>query len=720
MSETILSRFSQFHLSETASLRGAQSQVDGLVSNFTEEAANGQALLAMTAGSFFYRLGRAGTLALAARAPQASPLLQLASYGIGVGSEVTAFQGTTRLLSTASGDASNPRLWQWAGRGGWAEGLASSFVNFSLLRGAGGWGEGQNVLFQHLFTDLAMVGGNHLAAQMGFLPAQEGTLAQELLQAEAMNLQMGFGMSLVHSAMPSLAFVERSLDLSVPRFERSSGNAESLPNLPPLVAEHAFAGVGRVRGGEGEAEVSYERHFRLNEPVLMSKIDDERPGGGGGSQGGKPVTSDGTASQAPGERQMNTAYNLAGELVRDKLAQQDSQAAARLKRIIRSDVVVVDGTYDHMHLVLDAAKVPFLRTSFDALSDSMLESAKAVFVNCGVSSNVESAQRLARFVERGGLLLTTDWALRGVLEVGFPGFVEFNGKSTRDEVVGIEVANAQDPLFQSFFADPTAKPVWWLENSSQPIRVLSRDKVEVLVRSRELGQRYGDDPVIVRFPYGKGGVYHLLSHFYLQRAEARGARHRTTAVDFATSVGVSENTQILFQRAQKKDPNVDYGTVQSAATSISFVTGVLGQRMKQAEAKTEIPNTTGFFQMLHPQGNPSPAPSLAWKPVSTNFLMDAASGRYRYRMPRDRNEVSIGRQADEVILEDKRLSRRHAVIRRLTEGGETAYFVEAFNFVTIQSGDRVQNLDKGQRGWVLPGDTLYLTPDIHFIFDPQP
>ena len=45
--------------------------------------------------------------------------------------------------------------------------------------------------------------------------------------------------------------------------------------------------------------------------------------------------------------------------------------------------------------------------------------------------------------------------------------------------------------------------------------------MKVLVRSDELKKRYKHDPVIVSFEYGEGIVYHMISHFYLQRSETR-------------------------------------------------------------------------------------------------------------------------------------------------------------------------------------------------------
>ncbi|MFO1518175.1 MAG: hypothetical protein U1F57_00700 [bacterium] len=210
--ESILTRES---LTQASALTSTQSQVDVLVSRFSEEATNWRSLAAMATGSLFYRFGRMGTLALASRASGLAPVLQAASYGVGLGTEVTAFEGTSRLLASVSGERTNPHLWDWNGRGGWREGLASSLVTFGMLKGAGSLAQGQNVVLQHLFSDLAMVGGQQVASGLGFMERPEGSIGEQLLHAEVTNLQLGLGMGLLHRFSPGLVSWERSLDLSL-------------------------------------------------------------------------------------------------------------------------------------------------------------------------------------------------------------------------------------------------------------------------------------------------------------------------------------------------------------------------------------------------------------------------------------------------------------------------------------------------------------------------
>src|SRR5262249_20809491 len=131
---------------------------------------------------------------------------------------------------------------------------------------------------------------------------------------------------------------------------------------------------------------------------------------------------------------------------------------------------------------------------------------------------------LRAFVEQGGMLVTTDWALRYVLEKAFPGFVAVGGKPTRDDVVRVVFEQTDEPFLDGLL-DPQADPLWWLEGSSYPIHVLDPARVKVLVSSAEMESRYGRSPIVVAFEVGQGKVYHLTSHFYLQRAETRTARH---------------------------------------------------------------------------------------------------------------------------------------------------------------------------------------------------
>src|SRR5262249_16135866 len=104
-----------------------QTQVEGLAGSFTQQAPDGRSLAAMMAGGMTYRLGRVGAMAAGTG--------RIASVGIGLGAEVTAFEMTNRSLSPLTGESqSNPNLWRWDGQGGIRQGLLSSLVTFGTLK----------------------------------------------------------------------------------------------------------------------------------------------------------------------------------------------------------------------------------------------------------------------------------------------------------------------------------------------------------------------------------------------------------------------------------------------------------------------------------------------------------------------------------------------------------------------------------------------------------
>lgn len=280
-----------------------------------------------------------------------------------------------------------------------------------------------------------------------------------------------------------------------------------------------------------------------------------------------------------GQKEMQKAYALANQLVRDRLANEDKEDLAALEAINPADILVVNGTYDHIHLVMQHLQIPHEALSQEQLLSRKLLPNQTVFVNCASSFPEAAARQLAGFVAAGGLLITTDWALKNVLEVGFPGYVQYNGKPTADEVVRIELLDRIDEVLSGFL-DEASDPVWWLEGSSYPIELLNTKAVHVLMRSKELGERYGEEAVIVRFPHGEGMVYHLISHFYLQRTETREAAKGLSADAYATAKGAAPATVKAYAK-MAADASVDFASVQSASTSAEFVSRLVIKQQKK-------------------------------------------------------------------------------------------------------------------------------------------
>src|SRR5215467_3975318 len=143
-----------------------QSQVDGLVGGFTQQATDWRSLAAMMAGGMTYRLGRVGAMAAGTG--------RIASVGIGLGAEVTAFEMTNRSLSSLTGET-HSNLWRWEGQGGIRQGLLSSLVTFGSLKGAGRLAQGENVIVQHLLQDTGMVLGHQISGAFEITPRSQGS-----------------------------------------------------------------------------------------------------------------------------------------------------------------------------------------------------------------------------------------------------------------------------------------------------------------------------------------------------------------------------------------------------------------------------------------------------------------------------------------------------------------------------------------------------------------
>ena len=269
------------------------------------------------------------------------------------------------------------------------------------------------------------------------------------------------------------------------------------------------------------------------------------------------------------------AYSAGANIARNRMATEAPLAAEALAAIQESDIVAVTGCYDHVERVLGALDVPYQTVGPGLLCQVRLRPDQMVVVNCPGKLTGPEIVQIRDFVAAGGTLFTTDWALRNVIEPAFPGYIEYNDNATTDDVVRIDVVDTNSPYLQGVL-DSDDDPQWWLEGSSYPIRIIDADRVRVLIRSRELGEKYGEEPVAVVFEYGKGEVFHMISHYYLQRAELRNDRHAQTAESYAMSKGVNFSPGMANAVA-----DIKLGEVEAAATSSRLIANILADKKRR-------------------------------------------------------------------------------------------------------------------------------------------
>ena len=263
------------------------------------------------------------------------------------------------------------------------------------------------------------------------------------------------------------------------------------------------------------------------------------------------------------------AYRAAATIAREQLRRDAPERARTLDDVQASDVVVVAGCYDHVESVLGALEVPHLLVQPEQVDRLELRPEQLLIVNCPGQVSGAAIARIRCFVEAGGSLFTTDWALKHVIEPAFPGVLAFSKRPTLDDVVRIEVRD-HDNLYLQGVLDGQDDPQWWLEGSSYPITVVDEERVQVLITSRELAEKYGEAPVAVWFRWGVGDVFHMISHYYLQRTELRTQRHASSATSYFNEKGV------VVSAAMEADMgDLSLADVESAKPSAAFMANII-------------------------------------------------------------------------------------------------------------------------------------------------
>jgi hypothetical protein len=281
-------------------------------------------------------------------------------------------------------------------------------------------------------------------------------------------------------------------------------------------------------------------------------------------------------SPQPARDPRDRAYDVGARMARERIAREAPEDAEVLSRVDAADLVVVTGVYDHVERVLDALETPFTRVAPDQLPEVRLRPEQLLVVNCPGQIGDDQVRMVRDFVAAGGSLFTTDWALRHVVQPGFPGTIEHTGRVTADDVVPIEVLDHDNP-FLAGVMDGGDEPQWWLEGSSYPITIVDHDRVRVLIASRRLERRYGEAPVAVLFPWGDGEVFHMVSHYYLQRTELRNERHRAGA----SAYWAEKSVPVPADLAEDLD-GLALGEVESAAGSSRLMANVIADKKRRA------------------------------------------------------------------------------------------------------------------------------------------
>ncbi|MBD2156056.1 hypothetical protein [Leptolyngbya sp. FACHB-16] len=276
---------------------------------------------------------------------------------------------------------------------------------------------------------------------------------------------------------------------------------------------------------------------------------------------------------------MKKAYEVAAIAVRQRLAEQRPEDLQVLNKLRKQDVAVYAGSFDRVEDILAC-----LNVSCTMNPDASKLDAQIIFVNCSSGYDKTLIQHLSQQVNEGKWLVSSDWALGRFIEPAFPGMVKFTGRATGDEVISVE------PSLNSLWSDVVvlgADPQWWLEGSSHPIEVLSPDKVAIEAASHDLLSRHSAPVVAASFDWGRGHVFHVISHFWCKRSRTPTQRHQGPCTDFLKA-GMKlsdESIDKVLAIAQIKADTFNFAQLQSAVTSTELIAQLCIRAARAVPAK---------------------------------------------------------------------------------------------------------------------------------------
>lgn len=270
-----------------------------------------------------------------------------------------------------------------------------------------------------------------------------------------------------------------------------------------------------------------------------------------------------------------------------RYAHEGYQRKKGVEVLQKARILVVTGAWDHVERVLDHLRIPATTLRAQELKKAGLNPNQVVLVNCEGNVDGDSAERLAWFVNVGGYLMSTDWAVTKTIRDCFPGRVaQFPGSSTGNDVVVVEETWPGHGYTRGVFEDAPALQ-WWLEVQAFPLVVTWPERVEVIVDSRAMKQRYGASPLAVSFRYGLGKVVHSVSHFYLQEeAFAKVTKPRDRMVFSADNLGLSIDDIRRLAADGKFDGGIDEATMKEIAPDYSMfrmIVNFVGEKSRWVE-----------------------------------------------------------------------------------------------------------------------------------------
>jgi len=199
----------------------------------------------------------------------------------------------------------------------------------------------------------------------------------------------------------------------------------------------------------------------------------------------------------------------------------------KLKELPKRSVVVVRGEFDQIERVLGLYGVPAETVSRAKLLKYSLANTRVLLIACGRNPTVLQrpllVKRVKKFIENGGFVVATDWALSPYLtEALKPRITEVTPKRRQgDVIVAVQGTSTISPLLDGVLRH--GKVRWWLEEAGKFAQIGGvpgkKARGGVLVRSDDLEEKFGSWPLVIWVPFGKGQALFSMAHFDQKRAK---------------------------------------------------------------------------------------------------------------------------------------------------------------------------------------------------------
>lgn len=129
------------------------------------------------------------------------------------------------------------------------------------------------------------------------------------------------------------------------------------------------------------------------------------------------------------------------------------------------------------------------------------------------------ADRLKKFIEEGGYLVTTARCLDTILADLFPDLIGYDKQEIKDGAFKGEIPRLEHPFIRGATKKKALK--FWIEDGSHPIKKV-KPGIDELVSSKKLEKKYGSGALIVALNYGSGMIIHMLPKLHPSKSNEQG------------------------------------------------------------------------------------------------------------------------------------------------------------------------------------------------------